>query len=267
MDSNKQGQGYNKNRKNSEGDKYRSSDSLNKLSESPKETKSHTDVAEYIRQLTIPASNLRKMQKNKTDDDQENTGSGSRTGSYVDRLGSSEEDLMDKSDSSDAPKVPPKRFDSNTQGDSIESIPSPASRSSTGSPTTDGSKPAEVRVIPTRNVFSVSTPVSAKPSQPLPDNAKVNIILPSRPPQQHNNNSNAVQSQQNVSTASTTAAPNMVYNRVSNQISISTPTRMNKPPQTQRYVAVARVGPEGESQRSPENINVTGARKMQSLYL
>ena len=265
MDSNNQGQSYNKNRKNSEGDKYRSSDSLNKLSESPKEAKSHTDVAEYIRQLTIPASNLRKMQKNKTDDDQENTGSGSRTGSYVDRLGSSEEDLMDKSDSSDAPKVPPKRVDSNTHGDSIESIPSPASRSSTGSPTTDGSKPAEVRVIPTRNVFSVSTPVSAKPSQPLPNNAKVNIILPSRPPQQHSNN-NAVQSQQNVSTASTTA-PNMVYNRVSNQISISTPTRMNKPPQTQRYVAVARVGPEGESQRSPENINVTGARKMQSLYL
>lgn len=252
---NNYGQSHHKDR-NSMEDKYISNDSLNKLSDSPKEGKSSQDVANYIKQLTIPASSLRQMYKSKPDEDPDNAGSGSRTGSYGERLGSSEEDLVEKSHSpADAPRVPPKRFASSAH-DSSESIPSPASRSSAGSPTADGSKPAEVRVIPSRNVLTVSTPVT-KQSQPLPSNAKVNIILPAHPQQ----NNNIVQSQQSIPT---TAAPNMVFNRVSNQISISTPTRMSK--QTpKKYVAVARVGSEGENTRSPENVN--GTRKMQSMHL
>lgn len=255
--------------RNVNGERYKSSDSLNKLSDSPKESKPKQDVVEYV-------SNLREAYKNRPEEDREreNPGAGSRPGSIAERLqGSSEEDIVENSKgaaANNAPRIPPKRFDLN-QHDSSESLPSPASRSSAGSPpVTDDSKPAEVRVIPNRNVVSVSSPVSSKHGagggQPLPLNGKVNIILPAQA-----SHKNGALPTSPVSVASTTA-PNMTFNRATNQISISTPTHVNNRPmslQHQRYVAVARVGPEGESQRD-NNINDKfrhNSRKMQSMHL
>lgn len=241
-----------------------SSDSLNKLSDSPKESKKESQkaVAEYIRQLDVP--NLRHMYKNtpNSDGDLDNSGShqgstqGSHRGSYMeDRMGSSEEDLMG----------PPHHRGQGHPHDSNDSIPSPASRSSAGSPPVGdvpSSKPAAVHVIPNRNIVTVTTPVTSKQGQHQPpiNNATVNIFLPS------NNNS---QSHKvfNSPPNTTGGSHHMVFNKASNQISISTPTKL---PQ-HKYVAVAKVGGDtikkGSVSTPTDNYHAHNTRKIQNVHL
>ncbi len=243
-----------------------SSDSLNKLSDSPKESKKESQkaVAEYIRQLDVP--NLRHMYKNNpnSDGDLDNSGShqgstqGSHRGSYMDdRMGSSEEDLM----------APPHHRGQTHPHDSNDSIPSPASRSSAGSPTSplvadiSSSKPAAIHVIPNRNIVTVTTPVTSKQGQQQPpvNNAKVNIILPT-------NNSQSHKVYNSPPATGAGGSHHMVFNKASNQISISTPTKL-----PHRYVAVAKVGGDtikkGSVSTPTDNYHAHNTRKIQNVHL